>query len=75
MQAMKFKAKYPYKIGERVQFEKTGNAYYKGETKVMEITDIITQVSEKTRHTKIILELDGWYKLDTDSHVVDMPRA
>ena len=75
MRTLKFKAKGPYKIGDRVQFEKKGNAYYKGETKVMEITDILTQISEKTGHVKFILELDGWYKLDTDLHAVDVPRT
>lgn len=75
MRTLKFKAKCPYKIGDRVQFEKKGNAYYKGETKVMEITDILTQISEKTGHVKFILELDGWYKLDTDLHAVDVPRS
>lgn len=70
MKAIKFKAKCPYEIGDKVQFEKQGNAYYKGETKVMEITDIITQVSAKTGKITFILELDGWYKLNTDRNEV-----
>lgn len=69
MRALRFKAKYPYEIGDRVRFEKGG------EMRVMEITDIVRQASEKTGRIKIILELDGWYKLDTDLHVVDMPRV
>lgn len=71
MQMLKFKAKCPYEIGDRVQFEKKSSAYCKGETKVMEITDILTQISAKTRRVKFILELDGWYKLDTDLHAVE----
>jgi hypothetical protein len=74
MRTLKFKAKFPYEIGDRVQFKKPSNAYYKGETKVMEITDIITQISAKTGHIKFILELGGWYKLDTDLHAVDVTR-
>ena len=75
MQMLKFKAKCPYEIGDRVRFETKGNAYYMGETKVMEITDILTQVSAKTGHIKFILELDGWYKLDLDLHAVSMPQT
>lgn len=33
MQLIKFKAKCPYEIGDKIKFEKPGNAYYKGETK------------------------------------------
>lgn len=69
MQMLKFKAKCPYEIGDRVRFEKGG------EMQIMEITDILTQISEKTGHVKFILELDGWYKLDTDLHAVDVPRT
>ena len=69
MKTIKFKAKCPYEIGDRVRFEKGG------EMQIMEITDIITQISEKTGHIKFILELGGWYKLDTDLHAVDMPRT
>lgn len=69
MQMLKFKAKCPYEIGDRVRFEKGG------EMQVMEITDILTQISAKTRHIKFILELGGWYKLDTDLHAVDVPRT
>lgn len=69
MQMLKFKAKCPYEIGDRVRFEKGS------ELKVMEITDILTQISAKTEHIKFILELDGWYKLDTDLHAVDAPRT
>lgn len=67
MQMVKFKTKCPYEIGDRVRFGKGGEA------KIMQITDIITQISVKTRHIKFILELDGWYKLDTDIHAVDAP--
>lgn len=69
MQMLKFKAKCPYEIGDRVRFEKSG------ELKIMKITDILTQISVKTGHIKFILELDGWYKLDTDLHAVDVPRT
>ncbi len=69
MQMLKFKAKCPYEIGDRVRFEKGG------EMQVMKITDILTQISAKTAHIKFILELDGWYKLDTDLHAVDVPRT
>ena len=53
MQMLKFKAKCPYEIGDRVRFEKGG------EMQIMEITDILTQISAKTGHIKFILELDG----------------
>ncbi len=69
MQMLKFKAKCPYEVGDRVRFEKGG------ELKIMEITDILTQINAKTGHIKFILELDGWYKLDTDLHAVDVPRT
>lgn len=69
MQTLKFKTKCPYKTGNQVRFEKGG------EMQVMEITDIIAQFSVKTGHIKFILELDGWYKLDTDLHAVDVPRT
>lgn len=67
MKAIKFKAKCPYEIGDKMQFEKGGKA------KVMEITDIITQVSAKTGNITFILELDGWYKLNTNLHDVKIP--
>lgn len=67
MKAIKFKAKYPYEMGDKMQFEKGGKA------KVMEITDIITQVSAKTGDITFILELDGWYKLNTNLHDVKIP--
>ena len=69
MQMLKFKAKCPYEIGDRVRFEKGG------EMQIMEITDILTQISAKTGQIKFILELGGWYKLDTDLHAVDVPRT
>lgn len=75
MQMLKFKVTCPYEIGDRVRFEKKGSAYHRGETKVMEITDIFTQISAKTRRIKFILELDGWYKLDTDLHAVDIANT
>lgn len=64
MHAIKFKAKCPYEIGDRVRFDKCGNE------KIMEITDIITQISAKTGEIVFILELDGWYKLNTNLHDV-----
>ena len=64
MQKIAFKAKCPYEIGDRVQFEKCGNK------KVMEVTDIITEVSAKTGRITFVLELDGWYKLNTNLHDV-----
>ena len=67
MKAIKFKAKCPYEIGDKVQFDKGGNR------RVMEITDIITQVSVKTGKIAFILELDGWYKLNADLHEVKTP--
>lgn len=73
MQLIKFKAKCPYEIGDKIKFEKPGNAYYKGETKTMEITDIITQISAKSGQVTFILELDGWYKLNTNLHEVKTP--
>lgn len=36
----------------------------------MEITDIITEKSEKTGRINFVLELDGWYRLDTKLHEV-----
>lgn len=70
MKTIEFKAKCQYEIGDKIQFEKPSNAYYKGETKVMEITDIIVEKSEKTGRINFVLELDGWYKLDTKLHVI-----
>lgn len=67
MQLIKFKAKYPYEIGDKVQFEKCGNK------KVMEVTDIITQISAKSGQITFILELDGWYMLYTNLHEVKTP--
>ena len=69
MQMLKFKAKCPYEVGDRVRFEKGG------EWKIMEVTDILTQISAKTGRIKFILELDGWYKLDADLHEVNAPRV
>lgn len=69
MRILKFKAKCPYEVGDRVRFEKGG------ELQVMAVTDIITQISAKTGRIKFILELDGWYQLDTDLHAVDIPRT
>jgi len=66
MRIHKFKAKCPYEIGDQVRFEKGGIM------QVMEITDILTQISVKTGHIKFILELGGWYKLDTDLHATDL---
>lgn len=67
MKTIKFKTKCPYQIGDKIQFEKGR------ETKVMKITDVITQVSEKTGKITFILELDGWYKLNTRMHDIKIP--
>ena len=64
MKKIKYNAKCPYEIGGKVQFEKCGNK------KRMEITDVITQISAKTGQVIFILELDGWYKLNTNLHEV-----
>lgn len=50
-----------------MQFEKCGNK------KVTEVTDIITQISAKSGQITFILELDGWYKLNTNLHEVKTP--
>lgn len=67
MQAIKFKAKCPYEIGDKIQFEKGGKM------QTMDVTDIITQVSAKTGDITFILELDDWYKLNTKLHDVKIP--
>lgn len=54
----------PYEIGDKIQFEKGGKI------STMTITDVITQISTKEQTTKFILELDGWYRLDTNLHEV-----
>ena len=66
---IKFKAKCPpYEIGgDKIQFEKGGK------TQTMDVTDIITQVSAKTGDITFILELDGWYRLNTKLHDVKIP--
>ncbi len=64
MKIIKIKAKCPYEIGDKIQFEKAGRV------NVMKITDIITEKSEKTGKINFVLELDGWYKLDTKLHEV-----
>lgn len=61
---VKVKAYCPYEIGDKIQFEKGGNA------KTMEITDVITETSAKNGTSKFRLELDGWYMLDTSLHEV-----
>lgn len=73
MHTIKFQTKCPYEIGDNIAFEKPSNIFYKGETKVMKITDIITEISEKTGKVTFILELDGWYKLNTNLHEVKKP--
>ena len=65
MKTIKFKAKCPYEIGNKIQFDKGGSR------RVMEITDIITQISAKTGKIAFILELDGFYKLRTDLHEIN----
>lgn len=62
MRLVKFKAKCPYEIGDKVQFDSTKN--------IMTITDIITQVSAKTGKITFILELDGKYKINTDHNTI-----
>lgn len=64
MKTIKFKAKCPYEIGDKIQFEKAGGV------NKMEITDIIAEKSEKTGRINFVLELDGWYRLDTKLHEV-----
>lgn len=64
MKTIKFKALCPYEIGDKIQFEKAGRV------NKMEITDIIAEKSEKTGRINFVLELDGWYRLDTKLHEV-----
>lgn len=64
MQVIKFKAKCPYEIGDKIQFEKGGKV------SSMKITDIITEMSAATGRINFVLELDGWYKLDTKLHEI-----
>lgn len=62
---IKTKVLCPYEIGDKLQF---------ANGKTMEITDIITKTSLKRNKTTFILELDGWYKLDTSLHDVEIPE-
>ena len=64
MKTIKFKAKCSYEIGDKIQFEKAGRV------NEMEITDIIAEKSEKTGRINFVLELDGWYQLDTKLHEI-----
>ncbi len=64
MKTIKFKAKCPYEIGDKIQFEKGG------QVREMKITDIIVERSVATGRNNIVLELDGWYKLDTKLHEI-----
>lgn len=64
MKVIKFKAKCPYEIGDKIQFEKDG------QVREMKITDIIAERSVATGRNNIVLELDGWYRLDTKLHEV-----
>lgn len=64
MKVIKFKAKCPYEIGDKIQFEKGG------QVREMKITDIIAERSVVTGRNNIVLELDGWYKLDTKLHEI-----
>lgn len=64
MKTIKFKAKCPYEIGDKIQFEKGG------QVREMKITDIIAERSVVTGRNNIVLELDGWYKLDTKLHEI-----
>lgn len=65
MHLIKFKAKCPYQIGDKVQFDDTG--------KTMEVTDIITKISAKTGKVTFILQLDNRYMLDTATHDIKIP--
>lgn len=56
---IKVKACCPYEIGDKVRFEGGGNVH------IMEVTDIIMEISVKEETSKFRLELDGWYMLDT----------
>lgn len=56
MHAVGFKAWCPYEIGDRVKFDRCGDQ------RVMEITDIITQMSAKTGAVRFLLELDNGKK-------------
>ena len=64
MKVIKFKAKCHYEIGDKIQFEKGGK------TQTMDVTDIIAERSVATGRNNIVLELDGWYRLDTKLHEV-----
>lgn len=64
MKTIKFKAKCHYEIGDKIRFEKAGRV------NKMEITDIIAEKSEKTGRINFVLELNGWYKLDTKLHEI-----
>ncbi|MDY4476539.1 MAG: hypothetical protein SPE47_03110 [Roseburia faecis] len=64
MTIIKFKTKCPYKIGDKIQFKKGG------QVREMKITDIIAERSVATGRNNIVLELDGWYKLDTKLHEI-----
>lgn len=64
MKTIKFKAKCPYEIGDKIQFKKGG------QVREMKITDIIAERSVATGRNNIVLELDGWYKLDTKLHEI-----
>ena len=61
---IKVKAYCPYEIGDKVQFEKGGSV------KTMEVTDVITETSEKNGSSRFRLELFGWYMLDTNLHEI-----
>ncbi len=56
MQAVGFKAWCPYEIGDRVKVCQCGDL------RVMEITDILTQMSAKTGAVRFLLELDNGEK-------------
>ena len=68
MKKIKFKAKCPYEVGDKIQFEKCGVV------NTMTITDIIVEYSVKNEAAKFKLELDGWYTLDTSRHEVKIPE-
>lgn len=71
MKGRKIKAKAfcPYEIGDKVKFEKGGNA------RVMEVTDVIMETSVRDGTSKFRLELDGWYMLDASLHDIKIPQG
>lgn len=61
MQAIAFQARCPYELRDRVRVEQANGQV------IMEITDIITQMSARTGQVKFILELNSWYKVELNA--------